>query len=86
MGKFIDLKGQRFGRLTVIEIAGYDEKRSFLWLCHCDCGNKTIVRSGSLRSGDTKSCGCLQKEAASKATKSNFVGKKFNMLTVILVM
>lgn len=57
--KSIDLSGQRYGALVVIERAGTDDKnRQPLWLCECDCGNKTIVRSNGLRSGNTKSCGC----------------------------
>ena len=61
MGKFIDLTGQRFGRLTVIERkvsnAGF-----VTWLCQCDCGNQTIVRGNSLRSGHTTNCGCVRRE------------------------
>lgn len=63
--KIIDLTGQRFGKLIAIR---KDEKpnktsdRSCLWICKCDCGNETIVKSSSLRNGYTKSCGCLKKE------------------------
>lgn len=62
MGRVIDLKGRRFGRLTVIEEAGRSKDRHVLWLCKCDCGNKCIVPSNSLKKGDTQSCGCLYKE------------------------
>ena len=57
MGAFIDLAGQRFGMLTVI---GRKENRHghAMWECLCDCGNKTVVPSGDLRRGKTKSCGC----------------------------
>lgn len=54
----IDLTGQRFGRLVVLE-------RNYRsgWICKCDCGNlKAPVASQSLMRGDTKSCGCLKKE------------------------
>lgn len=58
-----DLKNQRFGRLLVIYPT---EKRSkkgqIYWLCQCDCKNLIEVRSSNLISGNTKSCGCLQKE------------------------
>lgn len=60
MGAFIDLTGQRFGRLTVIERAG-TRNRMALWRCKCDCGEETLSISGSLRSGASKSCGCSRR-------------------------
>lgn len=65
MGKFQDLTGQRFGRLTVIERTRNIGKYT-AWLCRCDCGNKKIIKSKSLKDNSTKSCGCLQKEVARK--------------------
>lgn len=67
MGKFIDLTGQRFGRLTVIKQGEYyiypaNGYRYVQWLCKCDCGNERTVRACTLRSGDTQSCGCIAKE------------------------
>lgn len=50
--------GARFGMLTVLERAGHDAGRAYLWLCRCDCGETSIVRATSLRKGTTKSCGC----------------------------
>lgn len=56
----IDMKGRRYGRLTVIEKS--NEKggngKSLYWKCQCDCGNIVIVNGRYLRNGDTKSCGC----------------------------
>ena len=66
MGKLIDLTGQRFGRLVVLERAGSDSEKNALWLCKCDCGNTAIVRSRELRKGETKSCGCFFRERASE--------------------
>ena len=61
MGKFIDLTGQKFERLTVIK--RYGRRHSHvLWLCVCDCGNEIVVDSNSLRTGNTRSCGCIRKE------------------------
>ena len=60
--KLIDLTGQRFNRLTVLEYYGQSK-----WLCKCDCGNETIVNAHKLKTGHTQSCGCLQKEKASVA-------------------
>jgi hypothetical protein len=56
----IDITGQRFGRLTVIEFIRRG-KRSY-WKCLCDCGNFTVVFGGSLKKGVTNSCGCLRRE------------------------
>lgn len=54
-----DLRGKRFGRLIVIKCLGSDPKaKENKWLCECDCGNKTIVRTGGLQSKTTQSCGC----------------------------
>ncbi len=63
MSKLIDLTGQRFGRLVVIERAENDKSGNVRWVCRCDCG-KTITTNGwSLRNGATKSCGCLRRTA-----------------------
>lgn len=58
--KFIDLTGHRYGITTVIEYwCRLPIGRRTLWLCRCDCGNEHIARGNGLRTGDTKSCGCL---------------------------
>ena len=57
----LDLTNQRFGRLIALKDVGRDKKKSVLWLCTCDCGNETTVNADSLRSGNTKSCGCYHK-------------------------
>lgn len=60
-----DLKGQRFGLLTVKKREGTIEKdRRATWRCKCDCGKTVIVRAVDLKSGNTKSCGCLHKNYA----------------------
>lgn len=58
----INETGNRYGRLTVLSCKGFDKRGKTLWLCRCDCGNEKIVNGWSLRSGETKSCGCLQRE------------------------
>lgn len=65
MGRFIDLTGQRFGRLTVIERAPNKGKRT-VWLCRCDCGNEKEIRQEDLHSGKTVSCGCYLHEKITK--------------------
>lgn len=62
MPKPIDLTGERYGRLTVLKCVGKDKHGRLMWECQCDCGQRTIVQSGNLRSGHTKSCGCLEIE------------------------
>lgn len=54
----VDLTGQRFGRLTVIERQEHKGSRS-AWKCKCDCGNVTTVAGTHLNSGATQSCGCM---------------------------
>ena len=63
---FVDLTGQKFGKLTVIEYVS-DSK----WKCRCECGNEAIVHSCSLRRGHTKSCGCYQRQQTSAALKKH---------------
>lgn len=58
----IDLAGKKFGKLTVIKKSHKDKRGEWYWLCKCDCGNLKTVSGFKLRSGNTKSCGCLQKE------------------------
>ena len=58
--KFIDLTGRRFGRLVAQWPAGR-AIGSIHWLCLCDCGGLKVVAANKLKSGNTQSCGCLQK-------------------------
>lgn len=55
----LDLAGQRYGKLTVLEPAENLGKQT-AWRCRCDCGKEAIVRTSSLRCGHTASCGCLK--------------------------
>lgn len=61
--RLVDLTGKRFDRLLVLK--RYPENNNQnkpQWVCRCDCGNETIVTGSCLRSGNTKSCGCLNHE------------------------
>lgn len=58
--QLIDIKGQKFGNLTVLSYAGRN-RTSAQWDCQCDCGNIVTVVGNRLRNGHTKSCSCLQK-------------------------
>lgn len=68
MGKFIDLTGEKFGRLTVIKRAA-DRNKHVYWQCKCDCGNPELIEieGSSLKSGKTTSCGCYGRERRLKA-------------------
>ena len=66
MPKFVDRKGQRFGRLLVTEEAGRNDLKKVMWRCLCDCGKETVVPSGGLVTGNTTSCGCFLKEKITK--------------------
>lgn len=75
----IDLFGQKFGRLTVLKYEGAKNRRA-LWLCQCRCGKKVVVSGKDLRSGKTKSCGCLQREfVINKNTKHGFSKRGSNI-------
>ena len=67
MGKFEDLTGKTFNRLTVIKRAEV-EKKEVYYLCKCTCGNEKIIRGKDLKYNKIKSCGCLNKE---KTTERN---------------
>lgn len=56
-----DLSGRRFKRWTVISFARRNKTGMHYWLCRCDCGTEREVLSAQLRTGGSKSCGCLQK-------------------------
>lgn len=57
---FPDLTGSVFGLLTVISYAGVDKLARRRWNCLCVCGNKTTSLGQALRSGNSKSCGCVR--------------------------
>ena len=61
MSKFIDIKGKKYNRWTVLSLDRIENKRAY-WLCECECGTQRVISSSSLRCGNSKSCGCLHKE------------------------
>jgi len=68
-----DLRGLRFGRLTALRDSGKRKHTKVVWVCLCICGNFTEVSSISLISGNTKSCGCLQRDVVRKTGQNNFI-------------
>lgn len=89
MSKLIDLTGQKFGRLTVLEKdTNRITKSGSYWICQCECGKIKSIKSSSLRRGEIQSCGCLRTERSVAAKEAmglvdNLVGQKFGFLTVV---
>lgn len=75
MARFANIAGQKFGRLTAVKWTGQIKKHQCVWSCLCECGAICAVRIGRLRSGHTKSCGCLQRDLASKWAKTGLPGR-----------
>lgn len=73
-GKCVDLTGQRFGRLTVVEKSSPDKHGTMRWLCLCDCGTEKVIRGDKLRTGEIMSCGCFQRECSANRAKE--LGKR----------
>lgn len=98
-----DLTGQTFGRLTVLgpaeDYVSPIGKHYARWLCRCECGKQVTVKGNSLKSGATRSCGCLLKEPRKKRqiketaaktktpprknTREDLTGQTFGRLTVL---
>ena len=78
--------GKKFGKLTVIKRSGShitpSGQKKPLWLCKCDCGNEKIVQSQDLKTGHTKSCGCMSTKQKGSGL-IDLTGKRFGKLTVV---
>jgi hypothetical protein len=61
-----NLKGQKIARLTVLERVPNDRFNRACWLCRCDCGRELVVATNALRTGNTRSCGCLMRDRAAQ--------------------
>lgn len=66
-----DLTGQRFDRLTAIKKTAKRQNGHIVWKCLCDCGATRYVTSNNLKNGNSKSCGCLQRERAKKSSTTH---------------
>lgn len=78
VGRAKDLRGQKFGRLTVLYRTpdpSPPSKRVY-WKCQCECGNTTIVQASNLSMGKTKSCGCLFEQYSKRKPGENWLGKQ----------
>lgn len=79
MANPLDLVGQKFGKLSVIERAENNRFGQTQWLCKCECGQEKVISANSLMKGATKTCGLHRKS-------NNFLditGQKFGRLTVV---
>lgn len=69
LGRAKNLAGKKFGRLTAIERVSPISMQSagnVWWRCQCECGQVASVTTASLRSGKTRSCGCLRREVSTR--------------------
>lgn len=78
--RIINMVGQKFGRLTVIEMIKKDGEKTSC-RCICDCGNETIANSWQIRNGFTKSCGCLKNEQGNHV--EDLKGRRFGKLMAL---
>ncbi len=76
-----DLTGQQFGKLTVLRRSENNNHGRACWICRCACGNEVTVPAMRLKSGHTRSCGCLRKAPSHRAI--DLTGQRFGRLTVI---
>ena len=83
MSKPINLTNQKFNYWTVIERVENNKRGETMWLCECECGTRKIVNGYSLRSGASKSCGCLQKKIAATNNFKDLKNQKIGHLTVL---
>jgi len=72
--KRIDISGQTFGRLHVIEFSESRKGRAF-WLCRCDCGNEKVIEGKAMRQGITVSCGCFSRDKITHRNLSHGLSK-----------
>lgn len=78
IGKAQDIRGQKFGFLTVLDRVKKGDKGTF-WACQCECGELTVVSASHLKTGHTISCGCMQKIGRFE----DISGQRFGRLEVI---
>ena len=87
MSKVIDMTGQKYGKLYIIERAENDKHGKAQWLCQCDCGSKPKIINGSaIRKGLVVSCGCNKKEKLNQYNLNHTIdetGKVYGYLTVV---
>ena len=68
--------GIRFTRLIVIKKGKGSGSRGNYYICQCDCGEVKSITSGDLRSGNTKSCGCYQRDKVREMSTTHGLSNK----------
>lgn len=75
-----EILGMTFHRLTVVEAAGTKQWKSGtpqkLWRCICVCGGETVATTANLRSGNTKSCGCYQRDRVRQSNHKHGLSRR----------
>ena len=79
------LSGARFGRWTVSDQYVCDRRGERKYFCRCDCGTERYVLERSLKSGGSRSCGCLTRENARRENAYDLTGRSFGDLTALHV-
>lgn len=69
--KLIDITGKRYGLLTVVGQGERTKTGSVRWICECDCGGESLSHQYNLKSGHTRSCGCLHFRAKRKGNRDD---------------
>lgn len=77
---FIDISGERYGRLTVLRPTEHD---ATIWICRCDCGKIIEVSKNNLISGNSTSCGCKRIETLIKLRFRDITGQRFGKLIAL---
>lgn len=84
--KLKDLVGNKIGKLTVVErghdVIYRDGRKRAQWVCLCECGNKKEVSAEYLRQSKCPSCGCEATKNRVEKNRVDYIGKKFNRLTI----
>lgn len=72
----IELKpGQKFGRWTILDKSLFKNKKIF-WKCRCECGVQRFVQSYHLRTGESRSCGCLSSDVSTQMWTKHGLSKQ----------
>ena len=82
MSNFIDLTGNKYNLLTVLSREENKNGKTY-WRCLCDCGKEVVVESYNLKSGNTKSCGCIKPKSIRNAQLKDLTGNKFGFYEVL---
>lgn len=78
-----DITGQKFNRLTAINVVRKNKHGVYWWLFKCDCGNEKVISRSCVEHNKIKSCGCLFQEYNKKIRREDITGQNFTYLTAI---